>query len=120
MRAGPTTPLLSALRSKAVWERVVSNDNLLADRDILSTQGVVDTSYKAYSLMREYRLPFPDDIYLTEEAAALKRWIRTYNAEVDRLGFISPLTLTERVIRLIKDGGITLSRVRLSSRALMR
>ena len=81
---------------------------LLADRDILSTQGVVDTSYKAYSLMREYRLPFPDDIYLTEEAAALKRWIRTYNTEVDRLGFISPLTLTERVIRLIKDGGITI------------
>ena len=82
MRAGPTPPLLSVLRSKTVWERVVSHDNLLSDRDILSTQGVVETSYKAYSLMREYRLPFPDDIYLTEEAAALKRWIRGYEDEI--------------------------------------
>ncbi|MFQ5585610.1 MAG: PD-(D/E)XK nuclease family protein [Thermodesulfobacteriota bacterium] len=104
----PDVPLLSALRSKAVWERIVSKDNALADRGILSTQGVADTSYNAYSLMREYRLSFPDDIYLTEEAAALKRWIRTYNGEVERLGFVSPLTLTERVIKLINENTVTI------------
>ncbi|MFQ5329860.1 MAG: PD-(D/E)XK nuclease family protein [Thermodesulfobacteriota bacterium] len=104
----PDAPLLSPVRSKAVWERVVSRDSALAAQGILSTQGVVDTSYKAYSLMREYRLPFPDDIYLTEEAAALKRWIRTYNTEIDKLGFVSPLTLTERVMKLISGGRITI------------
>ncbi|MEE9590920.1 MAG: hypothetical protein V3W26_00250, partial [Thermodesulfobacteriota bacterium] len=104
LESWPEKPLLSKTRSQALWEKIVSDDRSISDKDILSISGVADTSYKAYSLIKEYHLPSPqDDIYLTEEASALSGWINTYDKEVKRLGFISPLSLPDSVIRLIED-----------------
>jgi probable DNA repair protein len=100
----PDKPLLSPTRSQTLWEKVISDDRYISGKDTLSISGVADTSYYAYSLMKEYRLPFPrEDIYLTEEAMALKRWIRSYVEEIKGLGFISPLSLPDIVIRFIED-----------------
>lgn len=103
----PDKPLLSSVRASALWEKVVSNDKFLS-KEILLNRGVARTAYDAYSLIREYRVALPEDIYLTEEGTALKRWIGVYENEVERLGFIEQTAVPDRVIRLIKDGRINL------------
>lgn len=101
----PDKPLLSTVRASALWEKVVSNDKFLSN-DILLNRGVARTAYDAYSLIREYRVALPEDIYLTEEGTALKRWIGMYESEVERLGFIEQTVVPDQFIRLIKDGRI--------------
>src|SRR4030065_580399 len=45
-----------------------------------------------------------DDIYLTEEAKALKRWSALYAAELKRLGYIGEAQIASEVKRLIERG----------------
>ncbi|MBM2839047.1 MAG: rexB [Deltaproteobacteria bacterium] len=101
----PDRPLLSGTRSQALWERVVSSDRFLS-KDIAMNSGVAKTAYDAYTMIREYRITLPDDIYLTEEAKALKRWTETYEKEVDRLGFVEQASLSEKVTELIRNRSI--------------
>lgn len=99
-------PLLDPVRSKALWEKIVSEDKDLSE-DILLLSGAASTSYEAYSTLKEYNLSLPkDEVYLTEEAKALRRWVRLYEEEVKRLGFVESLTLKERLAKLIEDGRI--------------
>lgn len=101
----PDRPVLSAIRAQTLWEKVVSGDRLLS-KEIMSSRGIAKTAYDAYSLIREYCITLPEDIYLTEEAKGLKRWAEIYDGEVGRLGFIEPATLPDRVIRLAREGRI--------------
>lgn len=101
----PDRPVLSAIRAQTLWEKVVSEDRLLSE-EIMSSRGVAKTAYDAYSLIREYCITLPEDIYLTEEAKGLKRWSEMYDGEVGRLGFIEPASLPDRVIRLVREGRI--------------
>ncbi|MBI5469485.1 MAG: PD-(D/E)XK nuclease family protein [Deltaproteobacteria bacterium] len=99
-------PLLGALRSKVLWDSIVSKDAVSGE--ILLPGGASDESWKAYSILKEYNLRLPeDDIYLTEEARALKRWVRSYEAGVRDLGFVERHTLGTRVLGLINVGRIT-------------
>lgn len=103
----PDKPILSEHRSKALWDRIVSSDKALLENGILLPRGVAKTAYDAYRIIREYCIPLnQDDIYLTEEARALKRWVRMYEEEVKRLGFIERNALPDEAARLIKDGKI--------------
>lgn len=100
-------PLLGGLRSKVLWDGIVSGDAVSGK--ILIPGGASDESYKAYSILKEYNLRLPeDDIYLTEEARALKRWIRSYEARVRELGFVERHTLGSRSLGLIRAGSIAL------------
>lgn len=101
----PDRPVLSAIRAQTLWEKVVSEDRLLS-KEIMSSRGIAKTAYDAYSLIREYCITLPEDIYLTEEAKGLKRWAEMYDGEVGRLGFIEPASLPDRVIRLVREGRI--------------
>ena len=101
----PDRPVLSAIRAQTLWEKIVSEDRLLS-KEIMSSRGVAKTAYDAYSLIREYCITLPEDIYLTEEAKGLKRWAEIYDGEVGRLGFIEPASLPDRVIRLVREGRI--------------
>ncbi|MBI4745371.1 MAG: PD-(D/E)XK nuclease family protein [Deltaproteobacteria bacterium] len=101
----PDRPLLSGTRAQALWERVVSSDRFLS-KEIIMNSGLASTAYDAYTMIREYRITLPDDIYLTEEAKALKRLAEAYEKEVDRLGFIEQASLPGRVIELIKGRSI--------------
>ena len=70
--ARPDKPLLSATRALALWGRIVEEDGLKGPA-LLNPEGVASVSFEAYSLIREYRIKLPsDDIYLTDEARALK------------------------------------------------
>jgi probable DNA repair protein len=56
-------------------------------------------------LMNEYAVELPEEeIYLTEEAKALKRWSASYGAELKRLGYIGEAEITSEVKRLIERG----------------
>ena len=105
----PLEPLLSHSRSNCLWNKLVSNDMLIKDKSILMAQGAANIAFEAYSLMKEHDLSFPkESIYLTEEALALKSWIKKYEKELKKLGFVDNLSLKDRVIKLIKDGKISL------------
>jgi len=105
----PSEALLSHSRSNCLWNKLVANDKLIADKSILMAQGAANIAFEAYSLMKEYDLSFPkESIYLTEEALALKSWIKKYEKELKKLGFVDNLSLKDRVIKLIKDGKISL------------
>ena len=73
------------------------------------THGVVGTACDAYLLVEEYNISFPrEDIYLTEEAKAFRRWKNIYDEELKRLGFIDHVSLTKRIIKLIKADKVVL------------
>lgn len=93
--AYPSRPLLSELRSKALWERVAASDSLPA---------APEASYRAYSICREYGIRLPEDIYLTEEARALKRWASVYEEELKRLGFVDRGEAWGPAIEAVKKG----------------
>ncbi|TAN60825.1 hypothetical protein EPN18_07875 [bacterium] len=93
--SSPDTPLLSSVRAKALWERTVERDPLIKSGELLLEKGTASLSFEAYMLLKEYRLTIPDyDLYLTEEAKALKRWAAIYEEEVKRLGFANRAMLS--------------------------
>ncbi|MFQ5737094.1 MAG: PD-(D/E)XK nuclease family protein [Thermodesulfobacteriota bacterium] len=99
-------PVLDATRGKALWERVVRAD---AGRgaETLMAGSMAEAAWAARTLMKEYLIPWPvDDIYLTEEARALKRWTRAYEAEVKRLGFVDGADLMDRAVSLVESGAV--------------
>jgi len=102
----PDRPVLSKTRALTLWEKVASGDRLISN-DILMGYGVAKAGYDAYSMLQEYRIAMPEDIYLTDEAKALKRWAEAYDRDVENLGFIEQASLSGRVAELIRSGSIT-------------
>ncbi|MBI5453828.1 MAG: PD-(D/E)XK nuclease family protein [Deltaproteobacteria bacterium] len=102
----PDKPLLSGTRAGALWGRIVEEDGLKGPA-LLNPEGVASTSFEAYSLLKEYGIRLPaDDIYLTDEARALKRWAAIYDAEVERLGFIEASSLFDEVMKFLRTGRV--------------
>lgn len=105
----PDEPLISKVRSTALWETIISADETLQGRGILMAQGMAKTAFDAYRLMREYRIKLPeDDIYFTEEAGALKRWAALYEERLRELGFMERSHLPETIIKLVREGKVEL------------
>lgn len=102
----PDKPLLSDTRSYALWKRVISRD-IARVGALLFPKGAARAAYKAYCLIRQYRVSLPaDETYLTEEARAFKAWLREYEKELARLGFLDYPSLMERVSGLIEGGHV--------------
>ncbi|MCC6502539.1 MAG: PD-(D/E)XK nuclease family protein [Deltaproteobacteria bacterium] len=98
-------PALTGLRARALWERIVSSDPLVSEA--WPSSGVGRASFEAYRLMSEYSISLPEDeIYLTEESKALKRWAGAYEAELKRLGFTGEAQVNEEAKRLIERGAL--------------
>ena len=102
-------PLLDPARSRSLWDRVVKGDRAVAGAGPLAAGSVADSSWAAYSIMKEYLIEWPsDDLYLTEEARALKRVSTAYEEAVEKLGFVDGAALVGRCIALIESGGVQL------------
>src|SRR3990170_7041668 len=98
-----STPALSGLRARVLWERVVAADPKASGS--WPSSGVARASFEAMRLMSEYGMELPrEDIYLTEEAKALKRWSDSYAAELKTLGYIGEAQIASQVKRLIERG----------------
>lgn len=96
-------PALTGLRARVLWERVVAADPQTAGS--WPSSGVARASFEAMRIMSEYGIELPgDDIYLTEEAKALKRWSASYAAELKKLGYIGEAQIPFEVKRLIERG----------------
>lgn len=96
-------PALNGLRASALWERIVEKDPQASAG--WPASGVARASYDAYKLIHEYSIELPrEDIYLTEEAKALKRWQAAYEAELKRLGYVGEAEVPAEVKRLIERG----------------
>ncbi|MBE9535724.1 MAG: hypothetical protein IMF07_00950, partial [Proteobacteria bacterium] len=103
----PESAVISEVRAAALWDAIVSGDSDISERDLLIPQGVVKAAFDAYRLMKEYRLKLPeDDLYLTDEARALKRWVVIYEDRLERLGFVDPSEMTAELVRGIRAGVI--------------
>lgn len=102
-------PLLDPTRSRALWDKMVRDDPAVAGAGALAASAVADSSWAAYSVMKDYRIEWPrDDIYLTEEARALKRVSIAYEDAVRKLGFVDGAALVDRLSSLVKRGGAEL------------
>lgn len=98
-----SAPALTGLRARVLWERLVAADPQSSGS--WPSSGVARASFEAMKLMNEYGMELPaDDIYLTEEAKALKRWSALYAAELKRLGYIGEAQIASEVKRLIERG----------------
>ncbi|MDO8427209.1 MAG: PD-(D/E)XK nuclease family protein [Deltaproteobacteria bacterium] len=97
----PDEPLLNGARAQALWERIVSDDKELPEAGLYSS-GAAGMAFEAYRLIKEYGVKLPEEIYLTNEAKALKRWIKAYEHEVKRLGFADRFSLPQKIAVLIK------------------
>ncbi|MEE8574791.1 MAG: PD-(D/E)XK nuclease family protein [Thermodesulfobacteriota bacterium] len=98
-------PLLTNARSAALWEKVVLRDKKVG---VPLSSSLIDKAYTSYKLLCDYSITLPSGIYLTDESAALKRWIAAYDSEVKALGYHSPIKLAGRVTDLIKEGRVEL------------
>lgn len=97
-------PVLAGVRSKALWEGIVSQDKTIAEEALLAN-GAARASFEAYSILKGFGLKLPkDEIYLTEEAKALKRWSEEFESRVRALGYIDENSVPEGVATLIKAG----------------
>jgi len=97
-KAPLTLPILDAARSRALWESIVEKDGHSAETARLS--------FEAMTLMNEYALELPEDLYLTEEARALKGWMKAYEVGLKKLGFIGPEKKTALAVKALKAGSI--------------
>jgi len=105
--AWPDRPLLSDTRSLAIWKKIVFNDRLSGG--LIFPRGAAREAYKAYVLMRRYKVRLPaDDTYLTEEARVFKGWLGLYEDELRRLGFTDYPCLMEGLRPLIAEGRVTI------------
>ncbi len=105
--SAPGEPLLDATRGRELWERIAGGE--LVSKGGALAAGAAETAWAAYSVMKEYLIPWPeDDIYLTPEAKALKRWAKAYEREVRRLGFTDSTGLVERAAFVVGAGGAPL------------
>lgn len=103
----PDKPILSKVRSNSLWESIILQDTFIKGSNMLNLRGIVKSASDAYTIIKSYRLPFPEeDIYLSVEGAALKRWIIQYEKELKSCGFIDSAELTDTVTRFIKEGNI--------------
>ncbi|WKZ34069.1 MAG: PD-(D/E)XK nuclease family protein [Thermodesulfobacteriota bacterium] len=98
-------PVLGSTASLALWERTVSAGG--PGNGALGP-AVIRKSYEAYGLINEYGIRLPEEIYLTEEARALKGWAAAYENELKRLGFLDASGIPARAAGLIKKGGYAL------------
>ncbi|MFQ5465270.1 MAG: PD-(D/E)XK nuclease family protein [Thermodesulfobacteriota bacterium] len=105
---GTERPALDPLRSKVLWEKVLTDDRARRARGgpALSRQ-VIDLSYRAYGLVREYAIEFPPQIYLTAEAAAFKRWASEYERRLGALGFVDGAEAAAGAARAMNGSGTT-------------
>jgi len=102
--AMPQSPVLNRGAARVLWERVVNHDLSGTATGLLLPKGAARTAYRAYALMLDYRLQLPrDEIYLTEEALALKRWTRSYERELKRLGFMDGTAAVAAVPSMIRQ-----------------
>lgn len=100
----PSEPLLGQRQASALWEKVVSADRSVDKRHFGQA---AKASYEAYRLMSEYGVRLPgDDLYLSEEGRAMKRWLDRYSKEVVRLGFIDSATLPVRLAKAVASGSV--------------
>ncbi|MEK7679767.1 MAG: hypothetical protein AAB356_06210, partial [Deltaproteobacteria bacterium] len=65
-------PFLSDVRSYALWAKLAEEDARVSG--LVIKKGIATESYEARSIVKEYGISLPDDIYLTEEARFLKKW----------------------------------------------
>lgn len=95
-------PALTGVRALALWERIIEAGQASKS---WPASGVAKASFDALRLMYEYGIALPkEDIYLTEEAKALKGWQAGYEGELRRLGFIGEAAIPAEATKLIDRG----------------
>ena len=104
--------LLSKARALVLWEEVVSKDPELSKKSpgfLPYKASLVRESFEAYELLKEHKAALPkNNIYLTEEARALKRWSVAYERLLSEKGFICPSMTRPLVAGLIEKREIQL------------
>lgn len=93
-------PVLGATAALALWEKVLDQGN--PERSWPG--GVAKASFEAYGLIKEYGIRLPEEIYLTEEAKALKNWISSYSDALRSIGCLDDTDVFSKVKGLISKG----------------
>jgi len=104
--------LMDSARSLALWERIIASDKALPGV-LAGTRPLARLAAEAYSIIHEYGLRASlvrSGPFLTEEAAAFRRWLGSYEDAVARANWVDPASLTRRVAALLESGKCVMQR----------
>lgn len=89
----PDKTVLSASRADALWRSSAPSAKGAGRNFDLSTPGVAELAYEAYTLCVQYGIALPEGFYSTDETEILSAWTKSYEARAEELGFIDPARL---------------------------
>jgi len=103
----PESYFLTELQSKKLWQEIIQHDSGSPHLDLLHIQGAAEQAAKAYSLIKEYRLPVTRQTFsLTAESKAFWRWMQTYEQRLTEWRALDPATTLDAVQEAMSEGRI--------------
>jgi ATP-dependent helicase/nuclease subunit B len=108
LQSWPDQYILTKLQSKHLWQKIIHEDAATPHLNLLHVQGAAAHAFKAYQLIRQYRLPeHPSgfDMY-TEETRAFRRWMTRYRKQLQEWQALDPSELLDAVCQRMEQGHI--------------
>ena len=109
LQSWPDQYILTKLQSKHLWQKIIHEDPSTPHLNLLHVQGAAAHAFKAYQLIRQYRLPeHPSgfDMY-TEETRAFRRWMTRYRKQLQKWQALDPSELLDSVSQRMEQGHIS-------------
>ncbi|MEE9543774.1 MAG: PD-(D/E)XK nuclease family protein [Thermodesulfobacteriota bacterium] len=105
-QAGAAVALLTESRARSLFEEAILTEPEFS-KEVHYKSALVRESFEAYLLLKEHKAGFTkNNIYLTHEASALKRWSLVYEKLLQEKGFICPSLAPFLVADRIESGEI--------------
>ena len=102
--------LLSQIQQQWLWQDIIGRSGY-GDR-LLQTDATARQAMRAYRLCREWRIPiFPENVFLSEDAAAFKRWVNAYETRKRNAAFMDDACLPDYLLEMLLAGKLQFGRL---------
>ncbi len=110
LQSWPGQYVLTELQSKHLWQKIIREDSATPDLNLLHVQGAAWQAFKAYQLIRQYRLPEDPAGFnhYTEETKTFRRWMTRYQKQLQEWQALDPSELLDGVLQRMEQGHIPL------------
>ena len=108
LQSWPNQYVITELQSKHLWQKIIREDSVTSDLNLLHVQGAASHAFKAYQLICEYRLP-EDPVGFnnyTEETHTFRRWMTRYRKQLKEWQALDPAELLDTVSQHMEQGHI--------------
>ena len=110
LQSWPDQYVLTELQSRHLWQKIIREDSATPDLNLLHVQGAASHAFKAYQLIRQYRLPEDPAGFnhYTEETQTFRRWMTRYQKQLQEWQALDPSELLDGVSQRMEQGHIPL------------